>query len=242
VNVILVLPAFNEAGNLGLVLDDCARVTRDAGCQLRIVLVDDGSTDDTGAVARAWARHGPPLELIIHPANQGLGKTIHDGLKRAAELAGPDDAIVTMDADNTQPAALIPRLLDAVNAGSDLVIASRFRPGAKVVGLSLLRRGLTILSSYLYRSLRPIPGVRDYSCGFRAYRGRLMQQAFAAYHGRFITEEGFTCMAEILVKLSALGPVVHEVPMILRYDRKKGASKMPVARTVGRSLHLLLRG
>jgi dolichol-phosphate mannosyltransferase len=171
-----------------------------------------------------------------------LGETIHDGLKRAAELAGPDDAIVTMDADNTQPAALIPRLLDAVNAGSDLVIASRFRPGAKVVGLSLLRRGLTILSSYLYRSLRPIPGVRDYSCGFRAYRGRLMQQAFAAYHGRFITEEGFTCMAEILVKLSALGPVVHEVPMILRYDCKKGASKMPVARTVGRSLHLLLRG
>jgi dolichol-phosphate mannosyltransferase len=147
-----------------------------------------------------------------------------------------------MDADNTQPASLIPHLLDAINAGSDLVIASRFRPGAKVVGLSLLRRGLTVLSSYLYRLLRPIHGVRDYSSGFRAYRGRLIQQAFAAYRGRFITEAGFTCMTEILVKLGALSPVVREVPMILRYDRKKGASKMPVARTVRSSLHLLLRG
>jgi dolichol-phosphate mannosyltransferase len=241
VTVILVLPAFNEEGNLGLVLDDCARVTRDAGHQLRIVLVDDGSTDATGAIARTWANEGP-LELIVHQVNQGLGKTIHDGLKRAAELAGPDDVIVTMDADNTQPASLIPRMLDAMDAGNDLVIASRFRPGAKVVGLGLLRRGLTILSSLLYRSIRPIPGVRDYSCGFRAYRGSLMQQAFAAYNGRFITEAGFTCMAEILVKLGALAPVIHEVPMILRYDHKKGASKMPVARTVRRSLHLLLRG
>jgi dolichol-phosphate mannosyltransferase len=241
VTVILVLPAFNEAGNLGLVLDQCARAIGEAGCLLRIVVVDDGSTDQTGAIARAWAGHGA-LDLIVHRSNQGLGKTIHDGLKRAAELAGPDDVIVTMDADNTQPASLIPQLLDAVNSGTDLVIASRFRRGAKVVGLSLLRRGLTILSSYLYRSLRPIPGVRDYSSGFRAYRGSLIQHAFGAYHGRFITEAGFACMAEILVKLGALGPIIHEVPMILRYDRKKGASKMPVARTVGRSLHLLLRG
>jgi dolichol-phosphate mannosyltransferase len=49
-------------------------------------------------------------------------------------------------------------------------------------------------------------------------------------------------MAEILIKLRALAPVIREVPMILRYDRKKGASKMPVARTVRRSLNLLLRG
>lgn len=239
--VILVLPAFNEEQNLGLVLDDCARVSRDAGYRLRIVLVDDGSTDATGAIARTWAIEGP-LELIVHPVNQGLGKTIHDGLKRAAELAGPDDVIVTMDADNTQPVPLIPQMLEAVGRGYDIVIASRFRPGAKVIGLSMVRRGLTILSSLLYRSIRPIPGVRDYSCGFRAYRGRLVQQAFTVYDGRFVTETGFTCMAEILVKLGALSPIVKEVPMILRYDRKKGASKMPVARTVGRSLHLLLRG
>lgn len=239
--VFLVLPAFNEEENLAVVLDDCAQATKDAGRQLRIVLVDDGSTDGTSKIARAWAAE-QPLELIVHGVNQGLGSTMHDGLKRAAELAGPDDVIVTMDADNTQPASLIPRMLEAMEAGKDLVIASRFRPGAQVVGLSMFRRGLTIASSWLYRAIRPIPGVRDYTCGFRAYRGSLMQKAFSVYNGRFVTEPGFTCMAEILVKLGALTPAIHEVPMILRYDRKKGASKMPVGRTVRRSLNLLLRG
>jgi dolichol-phosphate mannosyltransferase len=239
--VFLALPVFNEEGNLALVLHDCARTTKDAGHQLRIVLVDDGSTDGTSTIAQACAVQ-MPLELIVHEVNQGLGRTIHDGLKRAAELAEPDDVIVTMDADNTQPASLIPRMLEAVEAGNDLVIASRFRPGSHVVGLSLFRRGLTVASSLLYRAVRPIPGVRDYTCGFRAYRAGLMQKAFATYNGSLITETGFTCMAEILIKLGALSPAIQELPMILRYDRKKGASKMPVARTLRRSLNLLLRG
>jgi len=239
--VFLVLPAFNEEGNLALVLDAFALATKDTGCQMRIVLVDDGSTDRTRAVAQTRALQ-MRLELIVHEVNQGLGRTMHDGLKRAAELAEPDDVIVTMDADNTQPASLIPRMLEAVNAGNDLVIASRFRPGSRVVGLSLFRRGMTIVSSFLYRAIRPIPGVRDYTCGFRAYRGSLMQRAFTAYNGCFVTETGFTCMAEILVKIRVLSPTIQELPMVLRYDRKKGASKMPVVRTVQRSLNLLLRG
>jgi dolichol-phosphate mannosyltransferase len=208
---------------------------------LRIVLVDDGSTDGSYTIAQAWAAR-LPVDLVVHEVNQGLGRTIHDGLKRAAELAEPNDMIVTMDADNTQPPSLIPQMLEAMEAGSDLVIASRFRPGAKVVGLSALRRALTVVSSLLYRSILPIPGVRDYTCGFRAYRASLLHRAFSTYKGSFITEPGFTCMAEILIKLRALAPVIREVPMILRYDRKKGASKMPVARTVRRSLNLLLRG
>jgi dolichol-phosphate mannosyltransferase len=239
--VFLVLPAFNEEGNLALVLDACVKATESAGRLLRVVIVDDGSTDKTAAIARTWATR-LPLELIVHEVNKGLGATIHDGLKRAAELAEPGDAIVTMDADNTQPASLIPRMIDAVEAGNDLVIASRFRPGAQVIGLCTFRRGLTIASSLLYRTILPIPGVRDYTCGFRAYRSSLLKKAFSVYNGSFVTETGFTCMAEILVKLRSLGPVIHEVPMILRYDQKKGPSKMPVAHTVRRSLSLLLRG
>jgi dolichol-phosphate mannosyltransferase len=238
--VFWVLPAFNEEGNLALVLDSCARATEGTGQRLHIVLVDDGSTDGSCSIAEAWAAR-LPLDLVLHEVNQGLGSTIHDGLKRAAALAQPDDVIVTMDADNTQPPSLIPQMLEALEAGSDLVIASRFRPGARVVGLSAFRRALTVVSSWLYRLILPIPGVRDYTCGFRAYRASLLQRAFSAYDGCFITEPGFTCMAEILIKLRALAPAIREVPMILRYDRRKGASKMPVARTVGRSLNLLLR-
>lgn len=239
-NVFLVLPALNEEENLALVLEDCARAVETAGQSLRVVLVDDGSTDGTRSIAQAWADR-VPMEVIVHEVNRGLGCSIHDGLKRAAELATPEDVIVTMDADNTQPASLIPLMLQAMDSGKDLVIASRFRPGAEVVGLGIFRRALTVGSSFMYRSIFHIPGVRDYTCGFRAYRAKLLQSAFLSYNGRFVAESGFTCMAEILVKLRSLDPAICELPMVLRYDQKKGASKMPVAQTVKRSLNLLLR-
>jgi dolichol-phosphate mannosyltransferase len=239
-NVFLVLPALNEEENLALVLEDCTRAMETAERSLRVVLVDDGSTDGTRSIAQAWAGR-LPVEVIVHEVNRGLGCSIHDGLKRAAELAKPEDVIITMDADNTQPSSLIPLMLQAMDSGKDLVIASRFRPGAEVVGLGTFRRALTVGSSFLYRSIFHIPGVRDYTCGFRAYRANLLQSAFAAYNGRFVAESGFTCMAEILVKLRSLHPAIQEVPMVLRYDQKKGASKMPVAQTVKRSLNLLLR-
>lgn len=239
--VFLVLAAYNEEKNLALVLRDCSDAANAAGCPLKVVLVDDGSTDGTAAIARAWGSR-LPLELIAHEANQGLGSAMHDGLKRAGELADPGDVIVTMDADNTQPASLIPSMIEALRSGSDLVIASRFRTGAQVIGLGALRRGLTMVSSMLYRMLLPIRGVRDYTSGFRAYRARLLQEAFTIHNGRFVTEPGFTCTAEILVKLRTLAPAIKELPMVLRYDCKKGRSKMPVARTVRTSLSLLLRG
>src|SRR4051812_6663748 len=97
--VFFVLPAYNEEGNLALVLEGCAQASEVHGFPLRVVVVDDGSTDATLSIAQAWSAR-MPLEIVVHEVNQGLGATIHDGLKCAAELAGPDDVIITMDADN----------------------------------------------------------------------------------------------------------------------------------------------
>jgi dolichol-phosphate mannosyltransferase len=74
-----------------------------------------------------------------------------------------------------------------------------------------------------------------------AYRAGLLQQAFTRYGDRFITERRFACMAEILIHLRPLAPRVCEVPMVLRYDRKLGRSKMRVGRTVFQTLRLLAR-
>jgi dolichol-phosphate mannosyltransferase len=87
----------------------------------------------------------------------------------------------------------------------------------------------------------PIAGVRDYSSGYRAYNAGFLQDAVRRGSGALFAQEGFECMAAILIRLHKAGARFDEVPLILRYDRKRGRSKMRVFRTVRRSLSLLIR-
>src|SRR5205823_11598033 len=80
----------------------------------------------------------------------------------------------------------------------------------------------------------PVRGARDYTCGFRLYRARTLRRAALAWGDRLIEEAGFTCMAELLLKLGRGGAAVVESPLVLRYDRKEGPSKMKMARTIAR--------
>ena len=87
----------------------------------------------------------------------------------------------------------------------------------------------------------PIEGVRDYTCGYRAYRASALRIALDHYQEQLITEEGFSCMAEVLLNLRRCRMRMGEVPLELRYDRRGDASKMNVASTVGQTLSLILR-
>ena len=211
-----------------------------AGLASAAVIVDDGSTDNTRAILEQWAPV-MGINIVVHQRNRGLGETIRDALYRAAELAAPDDVIITMDADNTHPPSLIPEMVRRIQAGDDLVIASRYRGGAKVVGLSPWRHLMSYGARILFTAVFPIRGVRDYTSGFRAYRPAVLQRAVVVYGGTFVSERGFSCMAEILLKLSKLGLKISEVPMILNYDQKGGPSKMKVAKTVSTTLKLMAR-
>ncbi len=125
--------------------------------------------------------------------------------------------------------------------GAELVIASRYQPGALIRGVPTRRIWTSNVASWLFRLLFPIPGVKDYTCGYRAYRAELLQRAFERYGESFVDQEGFQCMVDILLKLHRLDPLVREVPMILRYDLKEGPSKMNVSKTIGATLRLMLQ-
>jgi dolichol-phosphate mannosyltransferase len=234
------LPAFNEEKDLGRLLAAFERQMEASHYSFRVVIVDDGSTDATFSLIQEWALK-IPIEVVQHATNCGLGETIRDALDVSAGLADGDDIIVTMDADNTHSPALIPSMVDAIRQGADVVIASRYRRGSRVVGLSLLRHLMSYGARFLYQIAFPIPGVRDYTCGFRAYRASLLQNAFARFDKTFVQERGFAAMAEILLKLRTFHPRFHEVPMVLRYDFKSGDSKMRVGATVLKTLGMMRR-
>ena len=96
-----------------------------------------------------------------------------------------------------------------------------------------------ILHRCLFQLFFPTRGIRDYTCGYRAYRASVLTEAFRRYGDDFVNQEGFQCMVDILIKLRRMDLIFREVPLILRYDLKGGASKMNVARTVRRTLELM---
>jgi len=233
----IALPAYNEERSLPALLERYVALRPEIerrGAALRILVVDDGSTDGTIAAAEAF-RDRLDLEVIPHGVNRNLGAALRTGLTGALERAADDDLVATMDADNTHDPALLPRMWETLErADADLVIASRYAPGGDEVGLSPLRKVLSRGASFLLTLVTRVPGARDYTCGYRLYRVSLLRRAAAAWGERLIEEAGFVCMAELLVKLGLGGARVAEAPLVLRYDLKEGASKMKIMRTISR--------
>ena len=238
--VIVALPAFNEEESLPELLERLGESFADSNLPYEIVIVNDGSKDATASIVEQFARQ-MPVHLLNHAVNQGLGITIRDGLREAMERADERDIIVTMDADNTHPPGLIPRMVQMIHEGCDVVIASRFEHGGSMTGVPLNRHLLSLGARVLFTVMFPTRGVRDYTSGFRAYRVSVLRDAFEKYGDNFVAETGFSCMADILLKLRKRGCVFGEAPLRLRYDLKGGQSKMQVIKTIQLTLSLLLR-
>ena len=237
----IVLPAYNEADNLPAIMAKLKQIVADTyNLDLRIIVINDGSADNTSEVARQCAGD-LQLEVYENEKNMGLADTFMRGMNIAAQKANPQDVIVCMDADNSHSPRLVPRMVRDILEGRDVVIASRYQSGAVVKGVSLFRRFLSRAMSIIFRLVYPIKGVKDYSCGYRAYRAEFLQEALQAQGKGLFAGEGFACMAGLLLSMSRQGAIFGEVPLILRYDHKAGISKMQVGKTIGCTLRMLIR-
>ncbi len=219
------IPAYNEEIALQALLEKIKISLKEL--DYTIVVVDDGSFDKTPTVLKEAAKEYP-LKIITHPINRGLGETERDGFEYIAAHCQRDDIIVRVEGDNTHEPVYILKLIQKIKEGFDVVNTSRFRPGGGQQGLDFHRNFISRCANYFMQLMFNIKGVRDYSCGFRAYRASIIQDAVAIYGNNFIQLKGvgFTSTLEILVKLKMMGCSFSEVPFVLRYDQKQGKSKM----------------
>jgi dolichol-phosphate mannosyltransferase len=206
-----------------------------------LILVDDGSTDTTAQTSLDESHSlGISLRLVQHSQNAGLGQAIKTGLTTFLEVSQEGDFVATMDCDNTQPPELLIKMYNLIVAGScDIAIASRYKKGSRVIGLSTFRMLMSYGVSWLFRIMAPISGVKDYTCGYRIYNRSLLVNLFEYYRDNLFTEKGFACMIDLLLKTKLFNPQVTEVPMVLRYDQKPTASKMKVLKTIVQTLKIL---
>lgn len=230
--ILIGLPAYNEEGAIGNVLRGIARF-RDMGrYEIKVLVVDDGSTDQTKNILARFTEQNSYLTVITHEQNRGLGEAITTILSYALENMDGDDVLVTMDADNTHSPLLIESMISRLDRYNlDLVVASRFTHGGCEIGLRAVRKLLSRGAMFFFKVFFPIKNLNDYSSGFRAYRVGIIREAQGKW-GKLVTTNGFDCMAEIAAKLSMMNIKAGEIPLVLRYDYKEGNSKMNVAKTV----------
>ncbi len=240
-SITLVLPAFNESKAIGTLVRRAGGVLAGLRPAWHLIVVDDGSADDTAAQVEAIAAAQPNVRLVRHGVNKGLGTALVTGMMSAIETgAGRGHLVVFMDADLTHPPETIADMIRAAESGADLVIASRFQPGSEQHGVPPFRRLMSWGARHMFRQLLRLPGVHDYTCGFRGFRASLIEAGIERFGKQgLVTRKGFACTDELLVHLSMLGPRIVEVPFILRYDLKPSPSKMRLGATILETLKVM---
>jgi dolichol-phosphate mannosyltransferase len=225
--IYILLPAYNEEFALEPLAGKIDRTMREMRSVYQIVVVNDGSRDGTAHVLKELqSRYN--IHVITHKYNRGLGETARDGFEYIAEVAAPDDVIVRMDCDDTHDPSYIPAMINKLKEGYEAVTTSRYAPGGGQIGVDWYRRTISRIANLLMKACFPIPGVWEYTCGYRAYRAALIQDAIDIFGNRFVSlmGMGFTGTVEKMIKCRMMGVRVAEVPFVLRYDRKRGSSKV----------------
>ncbi len=241
-NIFIVIPIYNEIENihplLSKIVDLKRVVAKSFSADLHVVIIDDGSQDSPYSAIK---RYNENLKIIFvaHQKNRGLGETLRTGFTLIMPHVLDNDAIVTMDGDNTHDPSLIIKMLRQFNLGTDVVIASRYQKGGCERGVPLARIFLSRIGNLLFRLMFSIPSVRDYSGGYRMIRGKTFFCVAHRTEKKFFSNTGFACMTELLLNLSECTKNFSEVPLLLRYDQKKGASKMIPHKTIMEYLSLI---
>jgi len=210
---LVVVPTYNERDNLPLLVAGLLQHPN-----VRVLVVDDGSPDGTGAVAdELAATHAGRLSVLHRTGVRGLGRSYIDGLKQALEE--PVDIICQMDADLSHDPAQLPGLIMATARG-DVVVGSRYVPGGKIVNWPLHRRLLSRFANMYVRAVTRLRA-RDCTSGYRCWR----RDALASMPLDHFISDGYSFLVEMLYVAARRGSRITEVPITF-VERRLGESKL----------------
>ena len=200
----IVIPAYNESDRIRPTLDEIIRHVQEHKWDAEILVVDDGSRDDTPGIVRAYSREHPQIQLIQNPGNRGKGFSVRNGMLHAR-----GDICLFTDADLSSPISEADKLFDSIRHGADIAIGSRWlRAELQTERQPLYRQAFGRIFNLLLRIVLGLHFV-DTQCGFKAFRREAAQRIFPLQK---IERWGFD--PEILFLARRLGLRVVEVPVI----------------------------
>jgi dolichol-phosphate mannosyltransferase len=229
----LILPTYDEAENLEAIVRAVLPVLERSPCDgHRVLVVDDGSPDGTGAIADRLAAELDSVEVLHRPAPQGLGPAYLAGFAHALQHGA--GLVLEMDADFSHDPDDVERLIAAVADGADLALGSRYCRGGGVSDWGLGRR-IVSRGGCLYAQGVLSLAVRDLTGGFKCFRREVLE----AIDLPSVRSRGYAFQVELTYRAIRGGFTVVEVPITFR-DRQLGRSKMSW-RIAGEAVVLLPR-
>ena len=212
----IVIPAYNESERIALTLERVLTHVRERNWNAEILVVNDGSSDNTADIVRRFAEQHGHLALIENPGNRGKGYSVRNGMLHAS-----GEVVLFSDADLSSPIEEADKLFAALTAGADVAIGSRWlRTELKTQRQPLHRQLLGRVFNLL---LRVVLGLhyRDTQCGFKAFTRRATHLIFPLQH---IERWGFD--PEILFLAHKFGLKVQEEPV--QWAHREGTRINPV--------------
>lgn len=234
--VIVLLPLYNESGNIGSLLEKFIRLR--SSFDIKLVIVNDGSRDSSEEIVRFYTNK-LPIILINHNVNRGVTEALKTGFKEILKFLDFDDLVITMDSDNTHEPSSIHNIVDKFNEGYDIINGSRFCRGGRMIGVPLYRLFFSYACKFILTKIFPLGNILDYSIFYRGYRGALIKEAFGFYGENLFQTKGFVGLPELLIKMSRFQPKTIEIPLTVRYDSKVGVSKMKIVKTTIDYFHMI---
>jgi len=213
---VLCLPTYNERENLEPMIRALGEVLDTA--RDRVLVVDDGSPDGTGAIADRLAEELDWVSVLHRQSKEGIGPAYVAGFRRA--LADGAELVLEMDCDFSHDPQAVPRLIAAAEAGADLVLGSRYTAGGGTRNWGLGRR-IVSRGGCLYAQVLLGMRVRDLTGGFKCFR----RSALEAVDLDALTAHGYAFQIETTYRIRRAGLRVVEVPITFE-ERRAGASKM----------------
>lgn len=212
---LVIIPTYNERENLPLIVDRVQTARPD----VHLLIVDDGSPDGTGQLADDLALADADRIHVMHrTAKGGLGAAYLAGF--AWGLSREYDVLVEMDADGSHPPEQLYRLLDAIDAGADVVIGSRYVDGGEVRNWPRRRLVLSRTANGYSRVLLGVD-IHDITAGYRAYRREVLEKIDLSA----VDSKGYCFQIDLTWRSINNGFAVVEVPITFT-EREFGQSKM----------------
>jgi len=210
----IVIPAYNEGARIERTLDRVMSCVEQQGWDAEVLVVDDGSVDETAAIIARWMETHPRLHLVKNEGNRGKGYSVRNGLLQAA-----GDVVMFTDADLSAPMEEAELLLAAIADGADVAIGSRWMDKTRqTIHQPLYRRFFGRCFNWVTRTVMGLP-FKDTQCGFKAFRRPAAQVIFRLQR---IERWGFD--PEILFIARKLGYQIREVPVTWGHDERSRMS------------------
>ena len=210
----IVIPAYNEGARIEGALQRVLSCVETRGWDAEVLVIDDGSRDNTAAIVHRWMADNPRLHLIQNPGNKGKGYSVRNGLLQAA-----GDMVMFTDADLSAPIEEAERLIAALENGADVAIGSRWLDRTRqTIHQPLYRQFFGRCFNWITRTVMGLP-FKDTQCGFKAFKRPAAQTIF-----RLQTIERWGFDPEILFIARKLKYVIREVSVTWGHDERSRMS------------------